>query len=38
MKDFCHKTLSGKEITTDDIKKAIKDKNIAFIKLQYIIY
>lgn len=36
MKDFCHKTLSGKEITTEDIKKAIKDENIAFIKLQFV--
>jgi glutamine synthetase len=36
MKDFCHKTLSGKEITAEDIKKAIEDENIAFIKLQFV--
>ncbi len=36
MKDFCYKPLSGKEITTADIKKAIVEQNVAFIKLQFV--
>lgn len=35
-KEFCHRTLSGKDVTEADIRKAIDAENIKFIKLQFV--
>ena len=34
--EFMHVTLSGKDITEDDIKRIIKEKNVKFIELQFV--
>ena len=34
--DFKHMPLSGKDITDEQIKKTIKDKNVKFIELQFV--
>jgi len=36
MKDFCHKTLSGKNYTNADIKKIIEEEHVVFVKLQFV--
>ena len=36
MTEFKHVPLNGKDITEDEIKKIIKDKNVKFIELQFV--
>ena len=36
MTEFKHVPLTGKDITEDEIKKIIKDKNVIFIELQFV--
>ena len=36
MKEFCHKPLSGKTYTDEDIKQRIKEENVVFVKLQFV--
>ncbi len=36
MSDFTYKRLDGKELSADDIKQIIKERNVRFIKLQFV--
>ena len=36
MSDFTYKRLDGKDLSADDIKQIIKERNIRFIKLQFV--
>ncbi|MBR1907461.1 type I glutamate--ammonia ligase [bacterium] len=36
MKEFKHVPLDGKDITEEDIKRVIKEKNVKFIELQFV--
>ena len=36
MKDFCYKTLSGKNYSAADIKRIIEDEHVLFVKLQFV--
>ena len=36
IKEFKHVPQSGKDITEDDIKRIIKEKNVKFIELQFV--
>ncbi len=36
MSDFTYKRLDGKDLSADDIKQIIKERNVRFIKLQFV--